>query len=98
MEEDIWTIEINQDEDFTNVCSYHVDTLARTSARNLKIACERINTNRWALVGIAISHEEAVQKMQRVIMELCEMHGKKPKNMNDVLHITRKFINEWSKK
>lgn len=77
MIKDIWTIEINQDGDFSNACAYHIDTLATTSQRNLKIACEGTKSNRWALVGLANSLEEANEKCNRLRKELCKMHDRK---------------------
>lgn len=78
MEKEIWTIEINIDDDFASACAYHIDTYMRTSARNLRAACEKHITDRWALVGLAYGIDEANELANRARLELCKMHGREP--------------------
>lgn len=82
----IWTIEINQDDDYANACSYHVDNFISTSARNLRIACQKETTSRWALVGLANSQEEAMEKCQRLRLELCKINNRNPYGIEELIY------------
>ncbi len=84
-ENKIVTIEINLDDDYANACSYHVDYLEKTSSRNLRTACEKQKTNRWALVGLAYSISEGCEKAKRIRETLCEMHGKIPYGIHELV-------------
>ncbi len=75
---EIYTIEINLDDDFANGCAYHVDYYISTSARNLRAAGEKSEVDNWALVGLAFSLSDAMDKCEKFRQELCKMHGKKP--------------------
>ena len=81
----IWTIEINADDDFANACAYHVDEYPITSARNLRAACEGKESNRWLLVGLALSLNEALDKCEKTRQHLCKMHNKIPYGIQELL-------------
>ena len=76
MKEDIWTIEINLDEDYAYACAYHIDLLTNVSALNLREACEKKKTSRWAIVGIATTIESANEQCKLIREELCKMHNR----------------------
>lgn len=82
---DIYTIEVNLDEDFANACSYHIDDLRTTSAMLLREFCEKKTKERWVIVGLAASLSEAQEKCQKLRLLLCEMHKKKPYGIEEIL-------------
>lgn len=85
--QEIFTIEMNLDDDFANACAYHVDDFLTTSARNIRHCCEKVQTERWALIGLASSLNEAQEKCQKIRLKLCDMHNVKPYGIEDMLWI-----------
>src|SRR5271166_5074268 len=59
---DIWTIEVNLDDDFMSSCAWHIEDLITTIGKNAKHAIEKKKTQKWVLVGLANGHDEALQK------------------------------------
>ena len=82
MEEEICTIELNLDDDFASSCAYHVDYLKQTIKRNIQDAENEHKTERWVLVGMGYSLEEALDKCEKLQRMLCEKHKLKPLNLN----------------
>lgn len=82
---EIWTIEINSDDDFANACAYHVDTYSNTSSRNLRAACEKNESDRWLLVGLAETLNEALDRCEKIRQTLCKMHNKTPYGIEELL-------------
>lgn len=79
MESDkICTIELNLDDDFANSCAYHVDYLDQTIRNNISHAETNQKTNRWVLVGLALSIYEAQEKAYTLRILLCKKHGRDP--------------------
>ena len=72
--DNIFTIELNLDDDFASSCAYHVDDLKRTIHRNISHAETEQKTNRWVLVGLATGLDEALEKSFRLRQILCEKH------------------------
>ncbi len=77
----IHTIELNLDDDFSSACAYHVDDFMTTMRRNIQHAEEGTKTNRWVLVGLAISFEEALHKCHELRMLLYQRNNKDPKSL-----------------
>ena len=77
----IWTIELNLDGNFEDSCCWHVDTFKSTSARNIRASVEKREVNNWAIVGLANNLYEANEKATLLRRTLCDMHGKKEKNL-----------------
>jgi hypothetical protein len=76
--DNIFTIELNLDDDFANSRAYHVNELKRTIHANISHAETKQKTNRWALVGLAWSLEEALEKSYELRHLLCKKHGREP--------------------
>jgi hypothetical protein len=85
MKQEIFTIEINLDDDFANACAYHVDDFLTTSARNIRHACYKTETDRWAVIGLAHSLSEALDKCQKIREMLCKMHDRTPYGMEELI-------------
>lgn len=82
----IYTIELNLDDDYASECAYHVDDQRTTFLRNIRHAVREEKTNRWAVVGLASSFEEALEKCHQLRMLLCKIHNRKPYNIEDLLY------------
>lgn len=83
---EIFTIELNLDDDFASCCAYHVDNLRNTIKRNIEHAETAQETNRWVLVGLACSMDEALEKTHKLHKILCEKHGRVLKTLEDLLY------------
>ena len=82
---EVFVIEINMDDDFASSCAYHVDDFESTSQRNLRNVCEKIETDRWVIVGLAWSLSSALDKCELLRQKLCAMHGRIPYTLEDML-------------
>jgi hypothetical protein len=79
---EIYTIELNLDDDFASSCSYHVDDYDRTCKRNIEHALDGRKTQRWVLVGIAHSLKEANEKSNQIQEAFCKNSGREFKSLN----------------
>lgn len=79
--QDVYTIELNLDDDFSRSTAYHVDSQKNTFLRNIRHAETGKKTNRWVLVGLANSHPEALDKTWELQKLLCERNNRKPKSL-----------------
>ena len=82
MENEIHTIELNLDDDFASSCAYHVDDLKTTIRRNIEHAETYQQTQRWVLVGMGTSREEALRKCEKLQILLCKRNDKTPTCLN----------------
>lgn len=57
--DDFWTIEVNLDDDPFSSCSWHLDYLRGTIKDNVRRSIHNEKTDRWVLVGIQATFEEA---------------------------------------
>ena len=85
MDENLYTIEINLDDDFANACAYHIDSFKNTSAMNLRHAVEMVKGDRWVTVGLAYSLSEASEKAHKLRAELCRRHKRTPYGIDELL-------------
>lgn len=79
--DEIWTIELNLDDDFSSSCAYHIDSLIRTITHNIQHAETGKKTDRWVLIGLAYGSEEALEKVHEIRMLLCKKHNKVPEDL-----------------
>lgn len=87
-ENEIFTIEINLADNFANACAYHVDSFKNTSITNLRAACEKnCSTDKWALVGLARSLSEAIDKAEVLRQTLCKRHSRKSYGIEELLEM-----------
>lgn len=82
MKNEIWTIELNLDDDFASSCAYHIDEVMNTMLRNINHAETAQKAGRWVLVGLAHSIEEAHEKSKKLQLLLCERNNRKPLSLN----------------
>ena len=83
--EEIWTVELNLDDDFAYACAYHVDREKSTFLRNINHAVKGTETNRWAIVALAYSCDEAHEKAERLRMTLCHQYDRRPYGIDDLI-------------
>lgn len=74
----IWTIEINMDDDFSSCCAYHIDYLEITIKRNLLNISMKHKTENWCIVALANNYEEAHDKAKEIQLILCEANNRNP--------------------
>lgn len=88
---DLWTIEVNLDDDFASSCAWHIDTLdTRLKDNFVNLLCSidgikqhnGIKQDNWVLIHIANSYNDAHDYVDSVRNLLCEKYNKKPKNLN----------------
>ena len=78
-EDEIWTIELNLNDDFSDFCAYHIDTFTNTRRRHVSAALGGRKLDPWCLVGLANGHRDAHAKCKEMHDLLCEMSGRKHK-------------------
>lgn len=81
MMNDIYTIELNLDDDFSSSCAYHVDDQSSTIRRNIEHAETGQETDRWVLVGLANSLNEALDKAEKLQRLLCHRNNRTFKDL-----------------
>lgn len=81
MDTELWTIELNLDSDFEDSCSWHIDCIKDTTLRNMECALKKIPVNRWVLVGISTSLQEANNMAKHMRIVMCQIDGREPKNL-----------------
>jgi DNA-directed RNA polymerase subunit L len=59
MMERMWSVELNIDDKELNNCSWHIDKLNKTLKNNLRRYIYKEKVQRWVLIGICYSYEEA---------------------------------------
>lgn len=91
-EKDLYTVEINLDDDFANACAYHVDSFKNTSAMNIRHAVELVKGDRWVTVGLAYSLSEASDKAHKLREELCRIHNRNPYGIDE---LSKKMADEY---
>lgn len=72
MQGEIYVIELNLDDDFANICAYHVDSLRKIFFRNIENATRKQKPDRWVLVGFADSLDEALESCEELRRILCK--------------------------
>jgi len=77
----MWTIELNLDDDFASSCAYHIDEYMNTVRNNLEHASSGEKTQRWVLVGLAYTLEEASDKCKKIREMMCRIHNREIKSL-----------------
>src|SRR5512135_1656637 len=81
----LYTIELNLDDDYANNCAYHVDNFIKTITRNIQHAETGQATNRWVIIGLEKSFEEAIERSKEIQKMLCIRNDKKPYGISELL-------------
>ena len=79
---EIWTIELNLDHDFSDTCAYHIDYLENTIKTNLRALDSDFKRDRWVLIELAYSYNEAHDKCEKIHRELCKLHNRPMKGLS----------------
>jgi len=58
----IWTIELNLDDNPLSSFAWHIDEYKRTVLRNIRHSIVNQKSERWVLVGLATTIDEAHEK------------------------------------
>ena len=58
-EKELWTVEVNLNDDAISPYAWHVDTISRTIEKNLNAAYQGQKRQPWLLVGLEISFDDA---------------------------------------
>lgn len=82
---DVYSIEINLDDDFANARAYHIDDLRTTMRNNLKAVFTKEKRDRWVVVAIATSREAAREQVKIFREGLCKARGVEPYGAADML-------------
>jgi len=73
----MYIVELNLDDDFTSPFAYHIDEVAHTIRTNLSRALSGKRVDRWSIIGIAITYEEARKICDDAKLHLCNKSGRK---------------------
>jgi len=84
--QELWIIELNLDDKYSNSTAYHIDTLSNTIKRHLLFALDSTETDRWVTIGVARSYSEAHDECGNLHKLLCKMGSKKARYLEDILH------------
>jgi len=78
---EIFTIELNLDDDFSKSTAYHVDDFESTMRRNIQHAEQDEETSRWVLIGLAPSLSQACDECEQLRLWLCRRNNREPKSL-----------------
>ncbi len=57
--EELWTVELNLNDEAMSTCSWHIELYQQTVNRNINAAIRREERDPWLLVGITTSFSKA---------------------------------------
>ena len=69
--DDVWTIEVNLDDDPLSSCSWHLDYLRLTIKNNVRRSIHNEKPDRWVLVGIRPTFEDASHYADELRQLIC---------------------------